>query len=143
MYVDCTATKVTFYGSNGTAVSYDLTGGCNGASDYYGTGSVDFYGDSDKQQPTGQWTVIAVIPDCSGDFLWKWRVTGGNHESTQNGDRKLPHELLIETHLSVFSILGQHSHESYGKVKILYFMLSYLMSSLISFSYMFDIHDYN
>ena len=70
-------------------------------------------------------------------------MTNGNYESIHNSKRKLPHELLIETHLSVFSILGQHSHESYGKVKILYFMLSYLMSNLISFSYMFDIHDYN
>ena len=91
-------------------------GGCNGASEYYGTGNVDFYSDSDERQPTGQWSVVAVIPDCPGDFLWKWRVTDGNYESIQAGDRVIDKEKLKNYELLViYSAIGGHSQSSYSK----------------------------
>lgn len=106
------AARITFHGSGGSGKSYNLKGGCNGASNNYGVGVVDFYGDADTKSPTGQWTVTADIPDCPKEFRWKWEETGKNSEEFQDnshgGHRHIPKDDLDRPYAVVYSILGTH-----------------------------------
>ena len=113
--MDTRSTRITFYGSGGSADSYQLIRKYQESVTNYGTGVV--YTDSNSNTRT--WNVTAEIPECSKDIKWKWREHRGKSikdSSTAVIDCKL---LGTHKHAAVYSVLAESS--MIGQLKHLYF----------------------
>ena len=87
--VEIQAVTITFYGSGGSADSYNLIGQCQTNVTNYGTGVV--YDNSNYNTRT--WMVTAEIPECSEDFRYKWKQSD-TRDGTESKPAVVPFKYL-------------------------------------------------